>query len=105
MRVLVANFVMKPDKNLEEGRGAKGWIAEATLSRCGELGDSSTVPFDRATFARVAERKSVGDDGIAKLHRHKAADSCNAWTARSERRDEVFGRDDRQSAMNQQAMV
>ena len=48
MRVLVANFVMKPDKNLEEGRGAKGWIAEATLSRCGDLGDSSTVPHSLA---------------------------------------------------------
>ena len=32
-RVLVANFVMKPDTNLEEGRWAEGGIAEATLSR------------------------------------------------------------------------
>ena len=43
MRLLIANFVMKADKNLEEDRRAKGGIAEATLSRCGDLGDFSTV--------------------------------------------------------------
>ena len=48
--------------------------------------------IDRATLARVAERKSFGDDGIAKLRRHKDADSRNARTARSERRDEVWAR-------------
>jgi len=33
---------------------------------------------------------SFGDVGIAKLRRHKDADSRNAWTARSDRRDEVW---------------
>ena len=51
----------------------------------------------------VIRRRSFAD-GIAKLRRYKDADSRNAWTARSERRGEVW-RDDRQSAMKQQAVV
>lgn len=38
------------------------------------------------------ERKLYGDDGIAKLRRPNYAGSRNAWTARSERNDEVWAR-------------
>ena len=100
MRVLVANFVMKPDKNLEEGRRTKGGIAEATLSRCGDLGDSSTMPHQLAMRRGRLSATTACHNFVGIRMQTAAVLGLRVRTGVVR-----FGRDERQSAMKKQAAV
>ena len=100
MRVLVANFVRKPDKNLEEGRRAKGGIAEAMLSRCGDLGDSSTMPHQLAMRRGRLSAKTACHNFVGIRMQTAAMLGRRVRTGVMR-----FGRDDRKSALKKHAVV